>query len=78
MVLDGTFHKLMTEKTIGDSLGIINHCTVLYIYSSTEVNYSDNLPSKSPILIIMYHLHLKPESYELMREDSFYKIKKPN
>ena len=28
--------------------------------------FSDNLPSISPILIIIYHLELAPESYELI------------
>ena len=38
--------------------------TELYILGNAVVYFSDTLPSKSPILIIMYHLGLKPNSTE--------------
>ena len=37
------------------------------ILSSAVVYFSDSLPSKSPILIIMYHLEPMPESYKFIK-----------
>ena len=55
----------------------INHCTIRIFRSyiqqrhntpSIAVDYfSDTLPSKSLILIIMYHIELTPESYKSMK-----------
>ena len=40
--------------------------------SSAVVYFNDTFPSKSPILIIMYHPELTPESYKLKEIDFGY------
>ena len=48
----------------------------IYISSSAVVNFIASLTGNSPILIIMYHIEITPESYKLMYEQTK-KIIKP-
>ena len=55
----GLFTNLIQLNIIPED-GIIRR----NILSSAVVYFSDTLPNNSPILIIIYHLELTPESYK--------------
>ena len=47
-----------------------NFCGTLPVFSIIfNKNLTSSLPSNSPILINMYHLQLRPESYNLIAND---------